>query len=77
MEEFKILKKLINMCKTRVQKTKSAVKIERTWLSFFKNKTGLKHGDSLSSILFNFALQRVIQSINMVPSGIKVGNEQL
>ena len=28
MEEFKIPKKLINMCKTCVQKTRSAVRIE-------------------------------------------------
>jgi len=35
MEEFKILKKLINMCKTYVQKTRSAVRIEGTLSSFF------------------------------------------
>jgi hypothetical protein len=27
--------------------------------------------------LFNLALQKVIQSIKMVPSGIKIGKEQL
>jgi len=66
MEEFKIPKKLINMCKTCVQKTVSAVRIEGTLSSFFKNKTGLKQGDSLSPVLFNLALQKVIQSIKMV-----------
>ena len=45
--------------------------------SFSENKTGLKQGDRLSSILFNLALQKVIQSIKMVPSGIKIGKEQL
>jgi hypothetical protein len=30
MEEFKTPKKLINMCKTYVQKTRSAVRIEGT-----------------------------------------------
>jgi hypothetical protein len=43
----------------------------------FENKTGLKLGDPLSPILFNLALQKVIQSIKMVPSGIKIGKEQL
>lgn len=45
--------------------------------SYFENKTGLQQGDSLSSILFNWALQKVIQSITMVPSGINTGKEQL
>jgi len=37
----------------------------------------LKQGDPLSQILFNLALQKVIQNIKMVPSGIKIGKEQL
>ena len=77
MYEFKIPTKLINMCKTCVQKTRSAVRIEGTLSSFFENKTGLKQGDPLSPILFNLALQKVIQSIKMVPSGIKFGKGQL
>ena len=31
----------------------------------------------MSLILFNLALQKVIQSIKMVLSGIKIGKEQL
>ena len=65
------------MCKTCVQKTRSAVRIKGTLSFFFENKTGLKQGDSLSPILFNLASQKVIQSIKMVPSGIKIGKEQL
>jgi hypothetical protein len=65
------------MCKTYVQKTRSAVRIEGTLSPFFENKTWLKQGDSLSPILFNLALQRVIQSIKMVPSVINIGKEQL
>jgi len=37
----------------------------------------LKQCDPLSTILFNLALQKVIQSIKMAPSGIKIGKEQL
>jgi hypothetical protein len=37
----------------------------------------LKQGDPLSPVLFNLALQKVIQSIKMVHSGIKFGKEQL
>ena len=61
----------MNMCKTCVRKTRSAVRIEGTLSSFSENKTGLK------PVLFNLALQKVIQSIKMVPSGIKIGKEQL
>ena len=39
---IKIPIKLINMCKTCVQKTRSVVRIEGTLSSFFENKTGLK-----------------------------------
>ena len=77
MEEFKIPKKLINMCKTGVQKTRSSVRIEGTLSSFFKNETGLQQGDSLSPILLDLALKKVIQSTKMVPSGIKICKEQL
>ena len=47
MKEFKIPTKLINMSKTCVQKTRSAVRIEGTWSSFFENKPGWKQGDPL------------------------------
>ena len=65
------------MCKTCVQEKRSALRIEGTLSSFFENKTGLKQGNPLSPILFNLALKKVIQSIKMVPSGIKIGKEQL
>ena len=77
MKEFKIPTKLINISKTCVQKTIRVVRIEGTLLSFFENKTGLKQGDPLSPTLFNLTLQKVIQSIKMVLSGIKIGKEQL
>jgi len=38
---------------------------------------GIKQGDPFSPLLFNLALQKVIKSIKMVPSGIKIGKEQL
>jgi hypothetical protein len=45
--------------------------------SFFENKTALKQGDPLSPLLFNMALQKVIQSRKIVPSGMNIGKGQL
>jgi hypothetical protein len=67
---------VISMCKTST-KDKKCSSNRRNTVIFLKNKTGLKKGDPLSPILFNLALQKVIQSIKMVPSGIKVGKERL
>ena len=53
------------------------IRKEGTLLSFSENNTGLKQGDPLSPILIYLALQKVIQSIKMVPSGIQIGKEQL
>ena len=44
---------------------------------FFLNKTSLYQGGPLSPIFLNLALQKVIQSVRMVPSGIKIAKEQL
>jgi hypothetical protein len=63
MKEFKIPTKLINMCKTCLQKKRTSVRIEGTLSSFFENKTALKQRDTLSPISFNLALQKAIQSI--------------
>jgi len=38
--------------------------------------TGLKQDDSLLPIFFSLAKQKVIKSIKMVPSVIKIGKEQ-
>ena len=53
------------------------MRIEGTLSSFPENKTALKQGDSLSPILFNLALQKMIQSIKMVPRVTKIGKQQL
>jgi len=49
------------------------VRIEGILSPFFENKIHLKQGDPLSSILLNLALQKVIQSIKIVPNGIMIG----
>ena len=55
------------------------IRIDGTWSYFFfkKNKTAMKQGDPLSPTLFNFALQKVIQSTKRVPCRITIGKEQM
>ena len=43
----------------------------------FETNTGVKQGDSLSTILLNLWLQKAIQSTKLVPRGVKFGKEQL
>ena len=75
MKEFKIRTKLI-ICVKHVYK-RQEVRLEQNEHChlFFENKTGFKRGDPLSPILFNLALQKVIQSIKMIHSGIYIGKE--
>jgi hypothetical protein len=78
MEEFKIPTKLINMCKTCVQKTRSAVRIEGTLSYFFKNKMRLKQGDYHQYYsIQHYSIKKVIQSIEPVLCGITIGKGQL
>ena len=65
------------MTKNKHVYKRQKVRLEGTLSSFFENKTDLKQGDPLSPILFNLALQKMIQCIKMVPSGMKIGKEQL
>jgi len=52
LKNLKFLKKLINMWKTCVQKTRNAVRIDGTLSSFFENKTRLKQGDlSITNVI--------------------------
>ena len=60
IEEFKMPKKLITMCKTCVQIQEVLLEQKEYCHPFFENNTGLKQGDALSTILFNLALQKVI-----------------
>jgi hypothetical protein len=74
-EEFKFPEELLNMCKICVQKTRSAVEYKEHCHPFLRIKQDFKKG-RLPPILFNLTLQKVIQTIKMVPSGIKIGKEQ-
>lgn len=53
MEKFGIPKKLVALAKVCMEDTQYRIKIEQTMSEAFEIRTGLKHGDSLSSTLYN------------------------
>jgi hypothetical protein len=55
--------------------TRSTVRIEGTLSSSFENKTGLNKV-TVTNII-QFSTTKLIQSIKMFPSGIKIDKEQL
>jgi hypothetical protein len=77
MKEFKIPIKLINMCKACVQKTRSAVRIEGALSSFFLKIKQAWNRVSLYHQYYLICITKSDTSIKMVPSGIKIGKEQL
>jgi hypothetical protein len=50
----------IHLCKMYLNKTYSAVSVGKNLYDTFHVKNGLKHGDALSPLLFNFALEYAI-----------------
>ena len=53
-----MLWKLINMRKTCVQKTRSAIRIDGTLSSFFENKTELKQGNSVITSIIQLSITK-------------------
>jgi len=69
MAEFGIPDKLIRLVKMTLSDTLCKVKIQNKTSNAFQVRFGVRQGDSLSSILFNLALEKVIRSIKTNPGG--------
>jgi sorting nexin-29 len=68
MKEFGIPMKLVRLVKMTLANTNSKVKIqEKPSLSF--ETTGLRQGDSLSTLLFNLCMEKIIRNIRINPGG--------
>jgi hypothetical protein len=67
LEEFNIPQKLIGLKRATLTLVNCRVKIHNNLSESFGTSMGLKHGDALSRILFNLALEKVVRD-----SGIKV-----
>jgi hypothetical protein len=61
--EFGIHKKLVRLIKMFLNETYSKVRIGKLLSDKFLIQNGLKQGDALSPLLFNFALEYVIRKV--------------
>jgi hypothetical protein len=68
MKEFEIPMKLVRLVKINFASTNSKVKIQGKLIPSFETKIGLQ-GNSLSSILFNLCMEKLIRNIRINQGG--------
>jgi hypothetical protein len=66
MKEFGIPMKLVNMTLANMN---SKVKIQEKLSPSFETMTGLRQGDSLSTLLFNLCMEKIIRNVRINPGG--------
>jgi hypothetical protein len=75
---FGIPKKLVGLIKMCLNETYSTVHIGKYQPDKFSNQNGLKQGDTLSPLLFNFASEYVMKGIQENQGGLKLnGTHQI
>jgi sorting nexin-29 len=64
MKEFGIPIKLVRLIKMTIENTNSKVKIQGKLTPSFETMIGLRQGDSLSTLLFNLCMEKIITYYN-------------
>jgi len=68
--------KLVRLIKMCLNETFSTVRIGKNLSDMFPTRNGLKQGDALSPLLFNFALEYAITRIRVNQDGLKLNSIQ-
>ena len=70
--EFGIAMKLVRLAKMCPTETYSRVRVGKNLSDVFLIRNGLKKGDALLSLLFNFALESAIRRVQVIQDGLKL-----